>query len=443
VSSVHVFVGPSLGNDAVSRILPEAVIHPPIAHGDLLRLPLDSGDRVVIIDGVFHHTASVRHKEILDILGRGVAVHGAASMGALRAAELASFGMVGHGVVYRLYSLELLDADDEVALAHDGSGDWTARTVAMVSVRFVARHLRVGGALTGQQEALLCAIARGTHFSRRSWTMLLATCRDQGFPSAAVEILRRHVRQPLVEWDVKSQDAVRALCAARNGNSAAPTSRSWPVTGYLARWRQHPEEHVSLLVTAAQLYADDYPELHYRTVLHAIAAEMRQLPPDHPVDLLERLAVQCAERRKLIPQGERMPKDHQLTTVFGPEERYPSRTRLLARALVRTYRWSGLAPLSLLYNAILATPGVTRLQDVLTQAGAVNAHLSRRGYSVDRASRSALQRFCLQRWNIDTLLPGAYDRGFASVEDLDRRAQPLCAYSCLTPPPPISLGVPG
>ena len=39
----------------------------------------------------------------------------------------------------------------------------------------------------------------------------------------------------------------------------------------LTRWREHPAQPLSLLVTAAQLWAADYPALHRRTVLHAIA----------------------------------------------------------------------------------------------------------------------------------------------------------------------------
>ena len=43
---------------------------------------------ILIIDGVFQSEPAVRHKEILWALSLGVPVVGAASMGALRAAEL-------------------------------------------------------------------------------------------------------------------------------------------------------------------------------------------------------------------------------------------------------------------------------------------------------------------------------------------------------------------
>ena len=58
----------------------------------------ESAPRAIgIIDGVFLDVASVWHREILWALSQGVHVFGAASMGALRAAELDGFGMRGVG----------------------------------------------------------------------------------------------------------------------------------------------------------------------------------------------------------------------------------------------------------------------------------------------------------------------------------------------------------
>ena len=51
-----------------------------------------------LIDGYFERVPSVSHKEILWAMSQGIVVIGAASMGALRAAELAPFGMLGVGL---------------------------------------------------------------------------------------------------------------------------------------------------------------------------------------------------------------------------------------------------------------------------------------------------------------------------------------------------------
>lgn len=74
-----------------------------------------------VIDGVFLQDLSVWHKELLYAMEKGVAVFGASSMGALRAAELAPFGMRGVGEVYRQYAEGRLNDDDEVAVVHASS----------------------------------------------------------------------------------------------------------------------------------------------------------------------------------------------------------------------------------------------------------------------------------------------------------------------------------
>jgi len=50
---------------------------------------------VGIIDGVLLSDAAVGHREILNLLRRGIRVFGSGSMGALRAAELSTLGMEG------------------------------------------------------------------------------------------------------------------------------------------------------------------------------------------------------------------------------------------------------------------------------------------------------------------------------------------------------------
>jgi hypothetical protein len=49
---------------------------------------------------------------------QGVHVFGAASMGALRAAEMHSLGMVGIGTIFQWYRDGKIVADDEVAVRH-------------------------------------------------------------------------------------------------------------------------------------------------------------------------------------------------------------------------------------------------------------------------------------------------------------------------------------
>lgn len=115
--TVYVFLGPSLPLDDARAIL-DATYLPPVQQGDLLRLLERKPRHIGIIDGYFETVPAVWHKEILLALSEGVHVFGAASMGALRAAELQSFGMIGVGRIFQWFSDEIIVADDEVAVRH-------------------------------------------------------------------------------------------------------------------------------------------------------------------------------------------------------------------------------------------------------------------------------------------------------------------------------------
>ncbi|MEV7304560.1 TfuA-like protein [Streptomyces clavifer] len=79
-------------------------------------------------------------------MGRGVHVIGAASIGALRAAELAPYGMLGVGSVYAAYHRGDITADDEVAVGQAPDGQWEALTWPLVNLRSVLRLAQEAGA---------------------------------------------------------------------------------------------------------------------------------------------------------------------------------------------------------------------------------------------------------------------------------------------------------
>src|SRR5262249_44516336 len=115
--SLVVFTGPTLSAAEASAEL-EALYLPPVAQGDVYRAALQGPRAIGIIDGTFERDPAVWHKEILWAMERGIRVFGSASMGALRAAELASFGMEGVGAIFAAYRDGVLEDDDEVAVAH-------------------------------------------------------------------------------------------------------------------------------------------------------------------------------------------------------------------------------------------------------------------------------------------------------------------------------------
>jgi hypothetical protein len=161
-----VYVGPTLPADRARKLLPDATIMPPAAVGDILRASKKRGiDRIAIIDGYFERMAAVWHKEILVAMERGIEVWGAASMGALRAAELHAFGMRGVGTIYQWYKRGVITADDEVAVAHlPAEYGYRATSDALVNIRYSLQDHKA-------REALL-ARAQATFYRERSWAKL-------------------------------------------------------------------------------------------------------------------------------------------------------------------------------------------------------------------------------------------------------------------------------
>jgi hypothetical protein len=175
--TAFVFVGPTLPTADARRLI-DAVLLPPAAQGDVYRATLHRPQAIGIIDGYFDHVCSVWHKEILWALQHGIHVYGAASMGALRAAELDDFGMVGVGAVYEAYRSGVIEDDDEVAVYH-GPPDsgYRAVTEAMVNVRATVDAAREADIIGAATSAVVVNIAKELHYSDRRWPAIVASAR--------------------------------------------------------------------------------------------------------------------------------------------------------------------------------------------------------------------------------------------------------------------------
>jgi hypothetical protein len=208
----YVFLGPSLPRKTALVLHPAAVLLDPVAMGDLFLLVhhrARRGDRIAIIDGLFEQLPAVWHKEILFALEQGIEVHGAASMGALRAAELDSLGMVGHGRVYQAYRDGLIEDDDEVAVAHaTGEQGFRSLSDAMASIRLGLTDMQRAGLCDDAQCTDLITIAKATHYSRRSWADLARHAKTAGWSAGLCAALRQAGKVR----DLKGQDAEQLLC---------------------------------------------------------------------------------------------------------------------------------------------------------------------------------------------------------------------------------------
>lgn len=224
--SVCVFLGPTLPRAEAEALLPGTYL-PPARRGDIAAVVAAHAPRAIaLVDGYFEQVPSVWHKEILWALARGVRVAGAASMGALRAAELAQFGMEGVGRIYNAYRSgrfapfdEPFEGDDEVAVVHGPAETGYAATEAMVDIRASLAAAAEAGILDAPARDALAAAAKALFYKERTWPAVLA---------AAAGTLPPRTLQRLGAWlpegrvAQKRLDAEALLCHLRTTPAPPP-----------------------------------------------------------------------------------------------------------------------------------------------------------------------------------------------------------------------------
>lgn len=167
------FAGPSLP-DAAKFCGDVMDVRPPAVHGDVLAAVRAGATAIGIIDGGFEHVAPVWHKEILYALQEGVAVFGAASMGALRAAECAAFGMLGIGRIYEDYASGRRLDDADVAILHGPAElGYPALSLPLVNVDATLDRLEADRTVAAPEVANLRDAARRIFYKDRTWSAIL------------------------------------------------------------------------------------------------------------------------------------------------------------------------------------------------------------------------------------------------------------------------------
>jgi hypothetical protein len=171
--SIAVFLGPSLPREQAREIL-AADYHPPARKGDIYRILATGVETIILVDGVFHNTPSVWPREIFDALQEGVRVVGASSMGALRAAELHPFGMIGFGKIFEWYRDGTIDGDDEVAVWHGSEeDDFRPLSDPLVNIRYTLQSAVADDRLSAERAHALTDYAKQLYYPDRSYRRLL------------------------------------------------------------------------------------------------------------------------------------------------------------------------------------------------------------------------------------------------------------------------------
>jgi len=206
---IAVFLGPTLAASE-ARAVVDAEILPPAKQGDLY-LAVKGGTTIIgLIDGYFDQVESVAHKEVLWAMSQGVHVYGAASMGALRAAELSAFGMEGVGTIYEQFARGELDDDDEVAVAHAPAEDgYRCASEAMVDIRATLAAARTADVISDATYDCVLSIAKALFYPDRAWPIILARAEAAGAITAELSAFCRFL--PTGRMEQKRLDALALL----------------------------------------------------------------------------------------------------------------------------------------------------------------------------------------------------------------------------------------
>lgn len=208
---VIVFLGPTLPLSAARQVL-AADYRPPVAQGDVLRALEDRPAAIAIIDGYFGNVPAVWHKEILFAMSMGIPVLGAASMGALRAAELHTFGMEGVGSVFQAYADGRLEDDDEVAVTHGPAElGYPCLSEAMVNIRRTLSDAHAAGILSIPVRRRLEEIAKDLCYRDRNYGRILREAEEVD----PFELSAFREWLPIGRADQKRDDALALLKQVR------------------------------------------------------------------------------------------------------------------------------------------------------------------------------------------------------------------------------------
>lgn len=207
-----VFVGPSLRRADLERRDSRIDYRPPIRRGDMPAAVL-AGYRIIgIVDGEFYQTLAVSPKEILCALYEGCEVVGGASMGALRAAELAPYGMSGVGHIHQWFTRREITRDDDVAVSYaQDDGYYWLLTVPLVNVKWVVQQARASGLLSSAACRAVSCAARRIYWEDRTWPAVCHAAKLDEIDTAAILAYAKHP-----DHDLKRLDALATVARVKD-----------------------------------------------------------------------------------------------------------------------------------------------------------------------------------------------------------------------------------
>jgi hypothetical protein len=211
--AVVIFAGPTISTDEITAEL-DAECRPPAAQGDVFLAARERPIAIGLIDGVFETVPAVWHKEILWALTQGIHVYGSSSIGALRAAEVAAFGMHGVGAIFEAYRDGTLTDDDEVALVHGPvETGYQPLSEPLVNIRATFNAAVAAGIVRDETARLSVSLAKELYYPERTFSRVISLAADRSVPKPELDVLTEWL--PHGRVDLKRLDAIALVRGVR------------------------------------------------------------------------------------------------------------------------------------------------------------------------------------------------------------------------------------
>jgi hypothetical protein len=383
-------------------------------------------------------------------------------MGALRAAELHRYGMLGFGAIFEAYRDGLFDADDEVGMVHGEAEDgYPVFVDALVNIRASLRIAVTAGVLDQPTADRLITVARRLPFTARSWQTLLQLA-DVG--THRIQVLARQLRE--LRIDQKHTDAMTALRSLAAGIQRPTPQWQRPLpTIWSKRWAElwtpgtpmeigHPPTTVRVrdidVLTLLRLSAE--PGWLYEPALEQLAAwhtatpnkPLSEAAGDSRLRKLERIAHLHLQQRGLCDEHGLPPLV--LASWLSPVElasthRDPvhGSALLASRTLLHD---PALPELSHLLALIKQDPRMPQWQQLTAQVLQQGAELALQQPALDlkNPKPDQLDELFRRRWKTDNLRVAKAIRGFVTDESFYRASVPFAPAAATNTLPKLHVG---
>ena len=218
------FAGPTLP-DASLLVGADIVARPPARQGDIFKATNEGANVIGLVDGNFEYVAPIWHKEILYALSLGVKVFGASSMGALRAAECAAFGMIGIGEIFQRFASGDIEDDAAVAQLH-APPELSYQSLTLPKVNVDATLIALSSCAAISAREFECLMAASDHLFFKDRTRAAIIRQSNGLEEGRRSEISQLLKENYI--DQKRIDALALIAEVKHSsNSRAFPPVSW------------------------------------------------------------------------------------------------------------------------------------------------------------------------------------------------------------------------